>query len=85
MNQTEHFELHCDQFLPFSKTSNFSNIGCFFKPFIAQNNFNVLVELFFICFLEFGFLTENAHFAKVIAHTLRANLPIFKNFSFFEY
>ena len=51
----------------FQKFSHFLNIWCFFKPFLAQTNSNVLAELFFACFWHFLFLTQSDHFAKAIA------------------
>ena len=34
-------------------SAHFSNVGCFFERFFAQNNSNVLVEWFFTCFRHF--------------------------------
>ena len=62
--------MHCDQFWRFSKTCHFSNIRCFLKPFLAQNNSNALLELFVTRFLEFEFLTQAEHFAKALVHAL---------------
>ena len=53
-------------------------------PLFAQNNSNVLLELFFTRFLELSFLTQTEHFATAIAHALRPIFAIFENLSFFE-
>ena len=47
--------MYCDQFWPFSKSSDFSSIRCFFKPFFAHNNSNVLLESFLHDFQNFKF------------------------------
>ena len=47
--------MHCDKFWRLSKTCHFSNVKCFFKPFFAQKNSNVLLKTFFTPFLEFNF------------------------------
>ena len=39
----------------------------FLEPFSAQNNFAVVVDLFFACFWFLKFLTQTDHFAKAIA------------------
>ena len=36
----------------FLKSSNFSNIWCFFQRFFAQNNSSVLIDMFFRMFLD---------------------------------
>ena len=62
--------------------------GVFSSGFFAQNNSNVLVELFFACFCNFEFLTQNDHFAKAIAFAWAiafARWSIFKIVSFLEY
>ena len=45
----------------------------------------MLIESFFVCFVQFYFLTQTDHVAKAIAHGWRPFLPIFKMISFFEY
>ena len=45
----------------------------------------MLIESFFMCFVQFYFLTQTDDFAKAIAHGWRPFLPIFKMISFFEY
>ena len=41
------------QHSPFSTSSHFSNIWCFFQPFFPQNNSNLRLEWFFKCFWHF--------------------------------
>ena len=56
--------------------------------FFAQNNSNVLVELFLICFWHFQFLNQTDHFAKAIVFAWAIAFlrwPIFKIVSFLEY
>ena len=63
------------------------NIWYFLVLFLAQNNSNVLVELFCACFWHFKFLTQTDHFAKAMAFTRAiafARWPIFKILSFPE-
>ena len=57
------------------KSSDFSNLTCFFERFFAHNSCNVLVESFLGCFWHFKFLTDTTHFAKAIAF---ASWPIFR-------
>ena len=69
----------------FQKYYHFSIISCFFKPFFAQNNFNVFVETFFAWFRQFQFSTQTKHFAWAIAFALWPFLAICKLLSLFEY
>ena len=66
--------------LIFKKLSFFFNIRRFFKPFIAQNNSNVLLQSFFKRFTELLFLNQFKHFVKAIAPALWPISPIFKKF-----
>ena len=45
----------------------------------------MLIESFFVCFVQFYFLTQTDDFAKAITHGWMPFLPIFKMVSFFEY
>ena len=76
--------MHCDQFCQFLKIF-FFYIRCFLKPFIAQNNLNVLLYSFLIRFKELSFFNQFEHFVRSIAHALGPIFPIFKNMSFVEY
>ena len=56
--------------------------------FFAQNNSNVVVELFLTCFWHFKFLFQSDHFAKAIIFAWAiafSRWPIFKIVSFLEY
>ena len=46
-----------DHFCQYSNLSYFSNIRCFLKRYCAWNNYNVLVESFLLCFVQFYLLT----------------------------
>ena len=50
--------LHGSHFCQYSKWSHFSNIRGFFERFFAQNQYNVRVDLFLICFQQFQILTQ---------------------------
>ena len=68
--------------IDFQNGLHFSNIGCFFQRFFAQNNLIVLVDSFSAYFWRKNFLTQTAHFAWAIP------LPkwsIFKMVLFLEY
>ena len=43
----------------------------------------MLIESFFVCFVQFYFSTQTDDFAKAIAHGWRPFLPIFKMVSSF--
>ena len=57
-------------FANFQKVVIFFNIRSFLKPFIAQNNSNVLLQSFFKRFIEFSFLNQFEYFVKAIAPAL---------------
>ena len=63
----------------------FRILGVFSSRFFAQNDSNVLLELFFVCFRPFLFLTQNDDFAKAIAFAWWPILAILEMLSFFEY
>ena len=72
-------------FSQYSKWSHFSNIRGFFQRFFAQNQYNVLIDSFLICFWQFHILTQSDDFAKAIAFSWRPFLPILKMVSFPKY
>ena len=72
-------------FLAILKMLSYFDISCFFEPFFAQNNSNVLVQTGLPYFRQFYFLNQIEYFAWAIAFALWPFLAIFKMLSFFEY
>ena len=76
---------HGGHFCQYLKWTRLSNIRCFFQRLFAQNKYNVLVDLFFICFRQVYFLTQSYDFAEAIAFAWRPFLSIFQMVSFLDY